>query len=66
MQKMEIEILKQYIEETDKDFYESLSAEEKILYDFQARDSLSFRIYLFKERCCELGKVLKEYLINCF
>lgn len=66
MQKTELEVLKQYIENTDKDFYESLSVQEKILYDFQIRDSLSFRIYLFKERCCELGELLKKSFKNCF
>ena len=66
MNKTDYEVLLQYVEETDKEFYESLSAQEKILYDFQIRDSLSFRIYFFKERCCELGELLKKSFKNCF
>ena len=62
--KKDIEILQEYIEETDKVFYESLSDPEKILYQCVIRDSLEFAKYVFKKRCEELGTLLKESLKN--
>lgn len=58
--KTDIEILHKYIEKTDKEFYESLSDPEKILYQCVVRDSLEFAWYVFRKRCEELGTLLKE------
>lgn len=62
--KTDIEMLHEYIEETDKGFYESLSDPEKILYQCVVRDSLEFAWYVFRKRCEELGTLLKESLKN--
>lgn len=62
--KTDIEILHEYIEKTDKEFYESLSDPEKILYQCVVRDSLEFAWYVFRKRCEELGTLLKESLKN--
>ena len=62
--KTDIEILHEYIEKTDKEFYESLSDPEKILYQCIVRDSLEFAWYVFRKRCEELGTLLKESLKN--
>lgn len=62
--KTDIEILHEYIEKTDKEFYESLSDSEKILYQCVVRDSLEFAWYVFRKRCGELGTLLKESLKN--
>nr|DAG50871.1 MAG TPA: hypothetical protein [Caudoviricetes sp.] len=62
--KKNIEILQEYIEETDKVLYESLSDLEKILYQCVVRDSLQFAWYVFRKRCEELGTMLKECLKN--
>lgn len=58
--KTDIEMLHEYIEETDKGFYESLSDPEKILYQCVVRDSLQFAWYVFRKRCEELGTLLKQ------
>ena len=62
--KKDIEILQEYIEETDKVLYESLSDPEKILYQCVVRDSLEFAWYVFKKRCEELGTLLKQAIKN--
>lgn len=62
--KTDIEILHEYIEETDKEFYESLSDPEKILYECVVRDSLGFARYAFRKRCEELGGLLKGAFRN--
>ena len=62
--KTDIEMLHEYIEETDKGFYESLSDPETILYQCFVRDSLQFAWYVFRKRCEELGTMLKESLKN--
>ena len=62
--KTDIEILHEYIEKTDKEFYESLSDPEKILYQCVVRDSLEFAWYVFRKRYEELGTLLKESLKN--
>lgn len=62
--KTDIEILHEYIEKTDKEFYESLSDLEKILYQCVVRDSLEFAWYVFRKRCEELGTLLKESIKN--
>lgn len=58
--KADIEMLNEYIEKTDKGFYESLSDPEKILYQCVIRDSLEFAWYVFRKRCEELGTLLKQ------
>ena len=58
--KTDIEMLHEYIEETDKGFYESISDPEKILYQCVVRDSLQFAWYVFRKRCEELGTLLKQ------
>ena len=58
--KTDIEMLHEYIEETDKGFYESLPDPEKILYQCVVRDSLQFAWYVFRKRCEELGTLLKQ------
>lgn len=62
--KTDIEILHEYIEETDKVFYESLSDPEKVLYQCVVRDSLEFARYVFGKRCEELGTLLKQEIKN--
>ena len=62
--KTDIEILHKYIEKTDKEFYESLSDPEKILYQCVVRDSSEFAWYVFRKRCEELGTLLKESIKN--
>lgn len=62
--KTDIEILHKYIEKTDKEFYESLSDPEKILYQCVVRDSLEFAWYVFRKRCEELGTLLKKSIKN--
>lgn len=51
--KADIEMLNEYIEKTDKGFYESLSDPEKILYQCVVRDSLEFAWY--RKNCVTKG-----------
>lgn len=51
--KSDMEILHEYVEEYNRDFYESLSAEEQILYLCQLRDTEHFTLYLLRYRMLE-------------
>lgn len=55
--KTDMEILHEYVEEYNRDFYESLSTKEQILYLCQLRDTVHFTCYL-------LGYRLLEFIEN--
>lgn len=51
--KTDMEILHEYVDEYNSDFYESLSTPEQILYLCQLRDTLPFILYLLRYRILE-------------
>ena len=54
MNKTDYEVLLQYVEETDKEFYESLSTQKQIMYLCYQYGTESFKKYLFKYRFTSL------------
>lgn len=48
-----MEILHEYIDKYDKEFYGKLSFWEQILYQCQVRNTLSFSFYLLRHRILE-------------
>jgi hypothetical protein len=61
MNKTDYEVLLQYVEETDKEFYESLSTQQKIMYLCYQYETKSFKKYLFKYRFQQFCNELKEF-----
>lgn len=57
MNKTDYEVLLQYVEETNKEFYESLSTQKQI-YQYGTE---SFKKYLFKYRFQQVCNKLKEF-----
>lgn len=51
--KSDMEILHEYVDEYNRDFYESLFTPEQILYLCQLRDTLPFILYLLRYRILE-------------
>lgn len=51
--KTDMEILHEYIDKYDKEFYGKLSFMEQILYQCQVRNTLSFSFYLLRHRILE-------------
>ena len=60
MNKTDYEVLLQYVEETDKEFYESLSTQKQIMYLCYQYETVSFKKYLFKYKniFVEIDKVI--------
>lgn len=56
--KSEKDIMFEYIEKNDLQFYYSLSPLEKILYLMQLEETLSFRLYVLRSRICELFELI--------
>lgn len=56
--KTDMEILHEYVDEYNSDFYESLSTPEQILYLCQLRDTLPFILYLLRYRILEFASRL--------
>ncbi len=61
MNKTDYEVLLQYVEETDKEFYESLSTQKQIMYLCYQYGTESFKKYLFKYRFQQACNKLKEF-----
>lgn len=61
MNKTDYEVLLQYVEETDKEFYESLSTQKQIMYLSYQYETESFKKYLFKYRFQQFCNKLKEF-----
>jgi len=61
MNKTDYEVLLQYVEETDKEFYESLSTQKQIMYLCYQYGTRSFKEYLFKYRFQQACNKLKEF-----
>ena len=59
MNKTDYEVLLQYVEETDKEFYESLSTQKQIMYLCYQYGTESFKKYLFKYRFQQVCNKLK-------
>lgn len=59
----DFEIVQVYIIKNDKQFYDKLSYEEKVLYACQVRNTTSFILYLLRYRilefCNEFVKFMK-------
>lgn len=51
--KTDMEILHEYIDKYDKEFYGKLSFMEQILYQCQVRNTLSFSFYLLRHKISE-------------
>lgn len=60
MNKTDYEVLLQYVEETDKEFYESLSTQKQIMYLCCQYETVSFKKYLFKYRFQQFCNILNE------
>lgn len=60
--KNDFEVLHEYIDKYDKDFFKSLSDHEKILYACEIRDTLSFSLYLLRYRILEFCSFFVDYL----
>lgn len=58
--KSENEILHEYIDRQDKNFYDELSHGEQILYLCQVRDTIGFKRYLLSCRMYEFFKKFVE------
>lgn len=66
--KSDVEILNEYVDKYEKDFYERLSMPEQILYKCQVRDTYGFNVYLLKYKITEfcekfidsLKKIIKK------
>lgn len=58
--KSDMEVLHEYIEEYDEEFFNSLSYVEKTLFLCQLRDTLSFSLYLLGYRILEFCHIFVE------
>lgn len=61
MNKTDYEVFLQYVEETDKEFYESLSTQKQIMYLCDQYETVSFKKYLFKYKFQQFCNKLKEF-----
>lgn len=61
MAKSDFEILEQYIDATnDREFVESLTLAERLLYKCELRNTIQFSVFLMNTRMRELGDAIAE------
>jgi hypothetical protein len=61
MAKSDFEILEQYIDATnDREFVESLTSVERLLYKCELRNTIQFSVFLMNTRMRELGDAIAE------